>query len=293
PGQLKPAGAPETIVTDLPSEEQHDSKAFAFDDAGRLYVEVGSPSNSLGDPDRAKGARGKDATEFLKTHGGFWRFDPGKPNQKEADGFHYSTGHRHIMAIAWNPVSKTFFTVMNGRDQLSTVDPGHYNDDDNAELPAEEMQVLREGSNFGWPYTYWDPIKKARMVAPEYGGDNRKRSDDPKFDAPLIGFPAHWAPLQMCLYDGTQFPEKYRGGMFLAFHGSWNRAPRPQAGYKVVFIPFDEEGMPTGKYENFAEGFPGVEYFTNTRDAKYRPCGAGAGPDGSLYISETEKRSEE
>jgi glucose/arabinose dehydrogenase len=150
PGQL-PAGAQETIVSDLPSRNNtiprpSPSTTRAACTSSRLS------SNSLGDPDRAKGAKGKDATEFLKTHGGFWRFDPGKLNQKEADGFHYSTGHRHIMAIAWNPVSKTFFTVMNGRDQLGTVDPEHYNDDDNAELPAEEMQVLREGSNFGWPY---------------------------------------------------------------------------------------------------------------------------------------------
>src|SRR5213082_3265206 len=100
----------------------------------------------------------------------------------------------------------------------------------------------------------------------------------------------------MCLYDGTQFPARYKGGMFLAFHGSWNRAPRPQAGYKVVFIPFDAHGMPigdtgtgNGTYEDFATGFPGVDYFTNTRDAKYRPAGVAVGPDGSLYISETEK----
>lgn len=289
PGQLKPAVAQETIVSDLPSEEQHDSKAFAFDDAGRLYVEVGSPSNSLGDPDRAKGAKGKDATEFLKTHGGFWRFDPGKLNQKEADGFHYSTGHRHIMAIAWNPVSKTFFTVMNGRDQLGTVDPEHYNDDDNAELPAEEMQVLREGSNFGWPYTYWDPLKKARMVAPEYGGDNQKRAEAGKYPDPVVAFPAHWAPMQMTYYGGDQFPAKYRGGMFVGFHGSWNRAPKPQKGYNVAFVPFDAQGMPSGGYEVFASGFPAREDFTNPRDAKYRPCGVAVGPDGSLYVTDTEK----
>jgi glucose/arabinose dehydrogenase len=128
--------------------------------------------------------------------------------------------------------------------------------------------------NLGWPYTYWDPIKKARMVAPEYGGDNRKRDDNPAYDKPLIAFPAHWAPLQMCLYDGTQFPEKYRGGMFLAFHGSWNRAPLPQAGYKVVFIPFFDacHGMPTGQYENFADGFAGVDDFTNTATPATAPA---------------------
>ena len=178
---------------------------------------------------------------------------------------------------------------MMGRDQLNTIDPADYDALDNAERVAEEFHLLKQGVNIGWPYTYWDPIKNARMLAPEYGGDNRKRDDNPDFDKPLIAFPAHWAPLQMCLYDGTQFPEQYRGGMFLAFHGSWNRAPRPQAGYKVVFIPFNAQGMPTGQYENFAEGFPGVEYFTSTRDARYRPCGVAVGPDGSLYISDTEK----
>ena len=142
--------------------------------------------------------------------------------------------------------------------------------------------------NLGWPYSYWDPYKKARMLSPEYGGDNRKHEDNPAYDKPIIGFPGHWAPLQMCLYDGTQFPEKYRNGMFLAFHGSWNRAPLPQAGYRVVFIPFDANGMPTGQYENFAMGFAGGDE-SNIRNARYRPCGVAVGPDGSLYISETEK----
>jgi glucose/arabinose dehydrogenase len=289
PGQLVPDGEPELIVSGLPDGKQHNAKAFTFDGEGRLLVEVGSPFNAYSEHDRSRGAKGMDATEFLKTHGGFWRFDANKTNQMLADGFHYSTGHRHSLAVAWHPVSQAFFMVMMGRDQLNTVDPEHYDDLDNAERVAEEMHLLREGVNLGWPYTYWDPFKKARMVAPEFGGDNQKRADPDKYDKPLIAFPAHWAPLQMTIYNGTQFPEKYRNGAFIAFHGSWNRAPRPQEGYNVCFVPFQSNGMPRGNYEVFASGFPGRENFTSTSAARYRPCGLCVGPDGSLYIGETEK----
>ncbi len=289
PGELVPAGAPELIVGGLPDGHQHNAKNFAFDGDGRLMVEVGSPANAYSDGDRARGARGKDATGFLKTHGGFWRFDPDRPNQTLADGFHFSTGHRHSLALAWQPTAKAFYMVMMGRDQLSVVAPEYYDELDNAERVAEEMHLLREGVNLGWPYTYWDPIKKARMVAPEFGGDNRKRDDNPLYDRPVIAFPAHWAFLQMACYTGTQFPAKYSGGFFIASHGSWNRAPRPQAGYKVVFVPVDDHGAPVGTYEIFADGFAGVEEFTNTGDARFRPAGLAVGPDGSLYVGDSEK----
>jgi glucose/arabinose dehydrogenase/mono/diheme cytochrome c family protein len=292
PGELVPTGECETVVRNLPAEKDHDAKAFAFDEQGRMIVEVGSPYNVYSDGDRRVGAKGKtpaEVDEFQKTYGGFWRFDPNKLNQTQADGVRFSTGHRHSLALAWHPTSKEFFMAMMGRDQMNTIAPEFYDELDNAERDAEEMHLLREGVNIGWPYTYWDPIKKARMVAPEYGGDNRKRDDNPAFDKPVVAFPAHWAPLQMAYYGASQFPEKYRGGMFVTFHGSWNRAPRSQAGYKVVFVPFDEKGMAKGNYETFADGFSGLDELNSNREARYRPGGLAVGPDGSLYVGDTDK----
>jgi glucose/arabinose dehydrogenase/cytochrome c553 len=289
PGELVPAGEAQTIVSKLPAEKDHDAKAFAFDDQGRMLVEIGSPYNVYSKPDRQFGAKGMDATEFQKTYGGFWRFDANTLNQTQADGVRFSTGHRHALALVWHPVSRQYFMVQMGRDNLNVVDPDDYDALDNAERVSEVMHLVREGSNFGWPYSYWDPIKKAHMVAPEFGGDNRKRVDPDPYDIPVVAFPGHWAPLQMAVYNGTQFPEKYRGGAFVTFHGSWNRAPRPQAGYQVAFVPFDAKGMPVGTYETFADGFPGKKEFVSTGDARFRPAGIAVGPDGSLYMSDSLK----
>lgn len=287
PGQLVPTGEPETIVTGLDDRRQHNTKAFAFDDSGGLMVEVGSPSNALGNPDRAPGAVGstpEQIAEFQERHGGFWRFGANKTGQSYEDGEHYSTGHRHMLSIAWNPVSRAFFVAQNGRDVINLVNPEFFDVKYNAERVAEEFHILRRGSNYGWPYTYFDPLDHVRLLSPEYGGDGKKRPEPGKYPDPLIAFPAHWAPMQLAYYGADQFPEHYRGGMFLAFRGSWNRAPEPQDGYRVCYIPFGADGMPTGEYEVFADGFKGREVLIEPRDAAYRPVGVAVGPDGSLYI---------
>ena len=85
--------------------------------------------------------------------------------------------------------------------------------------------------------------------------------------------------------DGEQFPERYRGGAFIVFHGSWNRAPLPQGGYNVVFVPFDGGHPATGEWEVFADGFAGDEPIVDRGAATYRPSGVAIGHDGSLYIS--------
>lgn len=288
PGELVPTSEPERIVRDLPNRRQHAAKAFAFGADGQLYVEVGSPSNALGVPDRQLGAKGQDPTEFLKTHGGYWRFDPNKRDQTQADGFHFSTGHRHSTSIALNPVSKKLFVAVHGRDGLNTVAPQFYSAEDNAENPAEVFHELTEGTDLGWPTTYWDPTAKQRKLNPEYGGDGKKLAESGKYPDPLVALPAHWSPMQMAFYTGSQFPQKYRGGAFLAFQGSWNRAPLPQRGYNVVYIPFNQDGMPTGSYEVFADGFSGTDNLQSPSDAKHRPNGVAVGPDGSLYISDSQ-----
>ena len=145
---------------------------------------------------------------------------------------------------------------------------------------------IKEGDDFGWPYTYYDHFKEKRMLAPEYGGDGIKEANG--YTDPLMGLPAHWAPNDLLFYKGSQFPARYKKGAFVAFHGSVNRTPYPQAGYIIAFIPF-ENGKPTKKWEVFADGFAGVDTIVSMQDAIYRPMGLAEGPDGSLYISESKE----
>ena len=87
--------------------------------------------------------------------------------------------------------------------------------------------------------------REKKVLAPEYGGNGDILGRCQDMDQPLMGFPGHWAPNDLHFYQGTQFPERYQQGAFIAFHGSSNRTPYPQAGYVVCFVPF-ENGMPTG-----------------------------------------------
>jgi glucose/arabinose dehydrogenase len=104
----------------------------------------------------------------------------------------------------------------------------------------------------------------------------------------VASFPAHWAPVDIMFYDGAQFPERFKGGVFIAFHGSWNRAPMPMAGYNVTFQAFSG-GKPSEDFEVFADGFAGKSPLMRPNDAVARPDGLAQAPDGSLYISDSQK----
>src|SRR5260221_6935544 len=96
--------------------------------------------------------------------------------------------------------------------------------------------LLKQGGDYGWPECYYDAIQGKLVLAPEYGGDGGKKVGPcATKSAPIAAFPAHWAPNGMVRYDKQQFPARYHDGVFIAFHGSWNRAPYGQGGYNVVF----------------------------------------------------------
>jgi glucose/arabinose dehydrogenase len=287
-GELVPSSPRQVVVDGFPMERQHADKTFALDTKGTLYVNVGAPSNSCQEKDRQEGSLGLNPCPILENYGGVWVFARNKLNQKPADGRRFATGMRNAVAIEWSTAQNALYAVIHGRDAIDTLFPALYNAEDNATRQGEEFHRIVDGGNYGWPYTFWDTRLEKRVVAPEYGGDGKKEPDAGKYPAPLVAYPAHWAPNDLLFYAGKNFPAKYQGGAFIAFHGSWNRAPEPQAGYKVVFQPM-KGGKPSGPYEVFADGFAGEMADNNPRNARYRPVGLAVGPDGSLYVADSQK----
>lgn len=287
PGELVPEGKMDTIVIDdhEHGDHEHNTKPISFDESGNLYVPFGAPTNACQEPKRTPGVPGLDPCPNLEEHGGIWRFDAEVKNQLQSDGTLWSTGLRSIVAMDWNATDKNLYTVMHGRDDLHRLFPNKFSLWESAMLPSEEFMRLTEGSNFGWPYCYYDQIQEKKVLAPEYGGDGQKVGRCSEFDKPVIGFPGHYAPNALLFYKGEQFPSHYQNGAFIAFHGSTIRNPYPQAGYFIAFVPF-KDGQLSGEWEVFANGFAGVDPIVNVSDAKYRPSGLAVGPDGSLYIAE-------
>ncbi len=289
PGKLIPEVIEQVILKDHHPMRWHNAKSLAFDGKGGMYVTFSAPTNACEDwhsvaEGTTANVKGEDPCRQLESLAGIWRFDENKTVQSQADGVRFATGIRSVVAMAWNPQDNQLYAINHGRDYLHSHAPQHFSEWQNSVLPAEEFMRIKEDDNYGWPYTYYDHFKNQRLWAPEYGGDGSKEASE--FTAPLMGLPAHWAPNDMLFYRGDQFPARYKDGAFVAFHGSTNRAPYPQAGYVVAFLPFSN-GAPSGEMEIFADGFAGTDQIVQMKDAQYRPMGLAEGPDGSLYISES------
>lgn len=274
PGTLVPAGQPETIVSGLPTGG-HTAKTIAVDGSGALFVNIGSRTNACQQQDRQRGSRGIDPCAELATRAGIWRFQANKPNQTQAQGERFATGIRN--AVAMTVSGGQLFAMQHGRDQLHDNWPDLFDDRKSAENPGEEFLHVNRGDDFGWPYCFYDVDQNKLVLAPEYGGNGTEVGRCAQKKGPITVFPGHWAPESLVIYGGTQFPARYRNGAFIAFHGSWNRAPLPQAGFNVTFVNRSSLAV-----ETFADGFRG----NGGDQAAHRPMGLAVAPDGSLYITD-------
>lgn len=280
---IVPSGSPDTVVSGLPLGGDHPMHPFIIDDKGSMYVDVATATNACQLKNRTPHSPGINPCTELETRGGVWFYDASKTNQTFSPADRFATGIRNAEGFAIDSSGRVFVT-QHGRDQLYTNWPELYKPDQEATIPAEELLLLKKSGDYGWPECYYDSFVQKLVLAPEYRGDGGKQigvcADK---IGPVAAFPAHWAPNAMALYDKTQFPGHYRGGVFIAFHGSWNRAPYAQGGYNVVFQGLDGNHS-SGLCEVFADGFAGP--VKSPAEAEHRPSGVAVGPDGSLYVSD-------
>jgi glucose/arabinose dehydrogenase len=282
PGELRSDSASQTILTDMPLTGDHPMHPFVIDSSGTLYVEMGSATNSCQLANRTTASPGHKPCTELATRAGLWKYDANKLNQHFSPAARYATGIRNAVGMAFDGSGQLWVT-MHGRDQLGENFPKLYTLQQSAAQPAEELLKVSQGADYGWPTCYYDREQQKLVLAPEYAGDGGHAVGVcAKKVAPNTSFPGHWAPDGLGFYTGTMFPSRYRGGAFIAFHGSWDRMVGPQEGYNVVFVPF-ANGTP-GPYEVFADGFAGP--IVQPDKALHRPVGVAMAPDGALFIGD-------
>lgn len=289
PWRFLPVGGPRTVVSGLPDTGDHVNKTIVLGGLdgylGSLFVNIGSASNACQVENRVVESPGIDPCPELPVRAAVWQLPAWALGQTPDDGRRFAKGLRNMVALDINPRSRRLYGVQNGRDQLAELWPKVFTPEQDLVLPSEELFRIDAGADYGWPYCFHDP-ERGKVLAPEYGGDGVVEGRCASVREPLTTFPAHWAPLSMLFYTGHQFPERYRHGAFVAFHGSrFDPDLQPDGpGYNVVFVPF-ENGVPSGPFEVFADGFagPGIP---SPETALHRPVGLAQGPDGSLYVTD-------
>jgi glucose/arabinose dehydrogenase len=261
-GDLTARGKSETVVPRLPTGGHYTRDVVFSPDGAKMFVSVGSASNAgegLGKLDSAALAA------WMSRHplGAAWGFETGRAdvlvfNPRGGNGHIYATGIRNCVGLAVGP---------NGDVWCSTNERDAIGDD----VPPDYITRVREGAFYGWPWYY--------IGANEDPRHKRERPDlKDKITVPDVLLQAHSASLGLTFYNAQQFPAEYRGSLFAAEHGSWNRSKR--TGSKVIRVIM-RNGMPTGEYEDFATGF-----VVNDVSAWGRPVGVTVTPDGALYVSD-------
>lgn len=227
------------LVDDYPTPG-HSTRTVLFLPDGRMLVSVGSSCNVCEEEDPRR------ATIVV--------YD----GAVAGGGKIFARGLRNAVGLALHPVTGQLWATNNGRDWLGD------------DLPPDTVNIVTEGDDFGWPRCH-----AGDLVDPDFGGETGCRG----VAAPALKLPAHSAPLGLAFASASSFPGEYRGDLFVAFHGSWNRSV--PTGFKVVRVKVDQ-GRPTGAIEDFATGF------TDPSSGRVlgRPVGLAFGPDGALYVSD-------
>lgn len=284
--ELAPSAPAKVVLDGMPTGGQV-NRVFSFDDKGGLYVSVAGTGNIC--TEAATPKVGLKPCPGLQGRGGVWRFDARKLGQSfPAGGEQVATGVRDMVGMDWRP-GDGLYAAVQGRNGVAAVWPELVSASDEANI-ADEMLRIRKGANLGWPYTYYDAVRKVRLNAPEYGGDNKTGPAPGTYADPVVAFAGHSSPLDLVFYEARQFPAAYRGGAFVAMHGGGG-APTPTGhnGYDVLFVPFDRAGH-AGAPQRFAEGFAGpTDAAKNAATAVYRPVGLAVAKDGSLYVADSQK----
>ncbi len=233
------AGAPAVVVPDLPRRGSHWTRTIAVGPDGGLYVSVGSSCNDCEERDPRRAA----VTRY------------------ELDGTgerRVATGLRNAVGLAFRPGTGELWATVNGRDWLGD------------DRPAEYVTRIEPGGFYGWPWCHWDAAG-GLFLDPDLPRPERCRD----VARPTLLYQPHTAPLGLTFYTGTRFPPEYRGDLFVALHGSWNRST--PAGYKVIRVRL-AGSAPSA--EDFATG-----WLADGR-AWGRPVDVAVGADGQLYVSD-------
>ncbi len=228
----------ETVISGIPKDGHFTRTVLISPDGRYLYLSVGSSCNVCDEKDPRRAT--------------ILRYNLDGSGEQI-----FARGLRNAVGIAFRPGTEELWATNNGRDWLGD------------DLPPDTVQRVRQGDDFGWPRCH-----AGRIEDPDFGEPGSCRG----VAVPEVELQAHSAPLGLAFYDGARFPPSYRGSLFVAFHGSWNR--KEPTGYKIVRIPFDENGV-SGGVEDFVWG-----WLTPDGEKRGRPAGVVAAPDGSLFISD-------
>ncbi|MGY2133142.1 PQQ-dependent sugar dehydrogenase [Hymenobacter sp. HD11105] len=234
-----------TLYKDLPDAGQHPNRTLNFGPDGKLYLSVGSTCNACDEPNK------ENATLLeIKPDGSGRRV--------------VAKGLRNTIGFGWHPTTKVLYGFDHGIDWLGDEDQ------------REELNEIKEGADYGWPFVFADG--KANPADEPPGGITHEQYAA-KTEKPKLLYTAHSAPLGMIFNTGGQFPKEYQNDAFVTMHGSWNRAE--PSGYKIVRVHFNDQGQPE-KFEDFVTGW----LVNNNKEQFGRVCGIAQHADGSLLVSD-------